>query len=200
MPRKNKGTMNRSSTIIDKPMESTDQAVNISETSEQVIEEAPKLSRKEIVIQMQFNAKSEIERIQDDSEALDQFISEKRYQERVLIEQRDQATQERGKREGTFNEAVKMVTSEKSRMQLAKGIPEAEAEHAAILQSLTTVQGQAEKDLALAAERETQAQEKVTTLVPRLREQIAEAQGKIAELAQEKRDMEALLQEQHRAY
>jgi chromosome segregation ATPase len=152
-------------------------------------------SRKEVIAQMWTNAKYNLQSLKEDCEGIEQIISDKGYQIKILIAQRNDADERYDQAVKAEEDAADRVARENSRLQISKGTP-AEAERAAILQSLLQAHDDAKADHEKAKEARDEAHRRAE-LIAVLQEEISEAQAELTNLQQEQRNMEALRDEQH---
>ena len=174
----------------------TDQSTVITEEAEQG-QEVQELSRKEIIIQMQMNAEAEIERVVGDRRGLEQLIEDKQAQIKILQAQMEAAYDFYQRALQAEADTAAMVTRENARLGIARGTP-AEQEREAILQSLIAALDSAKKSAEEAEKARDEAQKRAG-VVTVLREEISEAHSKLADLAQDQVEMEAVRAEQFMA-
>lgn len=161
-------------------------------------EQSQEVSRKDTIAAMWNNAKARLIEIQSDREALEELISDKQDQIGILQAQAEAADDFHQTALKAEEDAAAMVTRENARHQIAKGTP-AEQERAQVLQSLIAALDSAKKSVEEAAKAKEEAERRAGVITV-LREEIAEAHSKLAELASEEVDMVALKAEQHKLY
>jgi len=162
------------------------------------IQEVREQSRKETISKLWRNAKNELARIAGDCEGLEQLVSDKQWQCKILEQQRDAADDYYDQAVREEGEAAARVTRENARLEISRGTP-AEAERSTILQSLLAALDDAKVDHEKARAARDEAHRRAS-LISILEEEISEAQTQLVRLNCEQREMEAIKDEQHRAY
>src|SRR5437899_12925026 len=85
-----------------------------SPIADEEAQESPELSKKDTIAQLWRNAKSELERIAGDREGIEQLVSDKQWQIKILEQQRDAADDFYDQAVKEEEEAAARVTRENS--------------------------------------------------------------------------------------